>query len=130
MILLGNGLAAGWPELVMDREVFKAHRSLTRFSNTNFEAMIVSEGVREMPAAHPPEFRRRALYLVAQGNPVAQRSSSTHSRWPGGDGVPTLAPWSMRTEERNTPAGSSDTGSVRPGSSDRWAESRRQLTTH
>jgi len=34
--------------------------------------MIVSEGVREMPAAHPPEFRRRALDLVAQGNPVAQ----------------------------------------------------------
>lgn len=25
-----------------------------------------------MPAAHPPEFRRRALGLVAQGNPVAQ----------------------------------------------------------
>lgn len=25
-----------------------------------------------MPAAHPPEFRRRALDLVAQGNPVAQ----------------------------------------------------------
>lgn len=34
--------------------------------------MIVSEGVREMPAAHPPEFRRRALDLVAQGNPVGQ----------------------------------------------------------
>jgi len=32
--------------------------------------MIVSEGVREMPAAHPPEFRRRALDLLAQGNPV------------------------------------------------------------
>lgn len=25
-----------------------------------------------MPAAHPPEFRRRALDLVARGNPVAQ----------------------------------------------------------
>ena len=25
-----------------------------------------------MPAAHPPEFRRRALDLVAQGLPVAQ----------------------------------------------------------
>ena len=25
-----------------------------------------------MPAAHPPAFRRRALDLVAQGNPVAQ----------------------------------------------------------
>jgi transposase len=25
-----------------------------------------------MPAAHPPEFRRRALDLVAQGNPVPQ----------------------------------------------------------
>ena len=25
-----------------------------------------------MPAAHPPEFRRRALDLVAQGNSVAQ----------------------------------------------------------
>ncbi|QEW03500.1 helix-turn-helix domain-containing protein [Microbacterium lushaniae] len=25
-----------------------------------------------MPAAHPPEFRRRALDLVAQGNPVGQ----------------------------------------------------------
>lgn len=25
-----------------------------------------------MPAAHPPEFRRRALDLVAQGSPVAQ----------------------------------------------------------
>jgi transposase len=34
--------------------------------------MIVSEGVREMPAPHSPEFRRRALDLVAQGNPVAQ----------------------------------------------------------
>ncbi|WP_425561447.1 transposase [Microbacterium binotii] len=34
--------------------------------------MIVSEGVREMPAAHPPDFRRRALDLVAQGNPVGQ----------------------------------------------------------
>jgi len=34
--------------------------------------MIVSEGVREMPAAHPPEFRRRTLDLVAQGNPVGQ----------------------------------------------------------
>src|SRR5690606_22155849 len=34
--------------------------------------MIVSEGVREMPAAHPPEFRRRALDLVARGSPVAQ----------------------------------------------------------
>lgn len=34
--------------------------------------MIVSEGVREMPAAHLPEFRRRALDLVAQGNPVGQ----------------------------------------------------------
>lgn len=34
--------------------------------------MIVSEGVREMPAAHPPEFRRRALDLDGQGNPVAQ----------------------------------------------------------
>lgn len=25
-----------------------------------------------MPAAHPPKFRRRALDVVAQGNPVAQ----------------------------------------------------------
>ena len=25
-----------------------------------------------MPAAHPPEFRRRALDLVSQGNPVGQ----------------------------------------------------------
>ena len=25
-----------------------------------------------MPAAHPPEFRRRALDLVAQGEPVAR----------------------------------------------------------
>ena len=25
-----------------------------------------------MPAAHPPEFRRRALDLVAQGNPVGR----------------------------------------------------------
>jgi len=25
-----------------------------------------------MPAPHPPEFRRRALDLVARGNPVAQ----------------------------------------------------------
>lgn len=25
-----------------------------------------------MPSAHPPEFRRRALDLVAQGNPVGQ----------------------------------------------------------
>ena len=47
-------------------------RRLTRFPDTNFEAMIVSEGVCEMPAAHPPEFRRRALDLVAQGNPVGQ----------------------------------------------------------
>ena len=28
-----------------------------------------------MPAAHPPEFRRRALDLVSQGNPVAQTAS-------------------------------------------------------
>ncbi|MGP5928458.1 helix-turn-helix domain-containing protein [Corynebacterium glyciniphilum] len=40
--------------------------------DTDFEAMIVSEGVRDVPVAHPPEFRRRALGLVAQGNPDAQ----------------------------------------------------------
>ena len=34
--------------------------------------MIVSEALCEMPAAHPPEFRRRALDLVAQGNPVGE----------------------------------------------------------
>lgn len=32
--------------------------------------MIVSEGVREMRADHPPEYRRRALELVAQGDPA------------------------------------------------------------
>ncbi|MEO2133467.1 helix-turn-helix domain-containing protein [Microbacterium sp.] len=37
--------------------------------------MIVPEVVREMPAAHPPEFRRRALDLVAQGNPDGQTAS-------------------------------------------------------
>ncbi|WP_130280906.1 transposase [Microcella alkaliphila] len=32
-----------------------------------------------MPAAHPPEFRRRALDLVAQGNPVAQTAGDLGS---------------------------------------------------
>jgi transposase-like protein len=55
--------------------------------------MIVSEGVREMPAAHPPEFRRRALDLVAQGNPVAPTardlgiSESCLRRWMERDAV-------------------------------------------
>ncbi|WP_404802837.1 helix-turn-helix domain-containing protein [Microbacterium gallinarum] len=34
--------------------------------------MIVSQEVREMPAPHLPEFRRRALDLVAQGTLGAQ----------------------------------------------------------
>lgn len=34
--------------------------------------MIRSGGVSVMPAAKPPEFRRRALDLVAQGEPVAR----------------------------------------------------------
>ena len=34
--------------------------------------MIRLEGVSVIPAATPPEFRRRALDLVAQGEPVAR----------------------------------------------------------
>ena len=50
------------------------------------------------------------------------------SRWPAGDDDPNREPWSTRTEERNTPAGSSGTGSAKRGSSDRWAESRHPST--
>lgn len=34
--------------------------------------MIDLEGVSVVPAAKPPEFRRRALDVVAQGDPVAR----------------------------------------------------------
>ena len=46
-----------------------------------------------MPAAHPPEFRRRALDLVAQGNPVDQTardlgiSESCLRRWMAQDDI-------------------------------------------
>lgn len=55
--------------------------SLTRFPDTTVEAMVVSEGVREMPAVHPPELRRLAFDLVARANrsarlPVIWRSVS------------------------------------------------------
>ncbi len=61
--------------------------------DTLSEAMIVSEGVRVMPAAHPPKFRRRALDVVAQGNPVAQTarglgiSESCLWNWMSRDGI-------------------------------------------
>lgn len=45
----------------LDTPAAQAMGACPAFPDTNFEAMIVSEGVREMPAAHPPEFRRRAL---------------------------------------------------------------------
>lgn len=46
-----------------------------------------------MPAAHPPKFRRRALDVVAQGNPVAQTarglgiSESCLWNWMSRDGI-------------------------------------------
>jgi hypothetical protein len=47
-------------------------RSLTRFPGHLIWTMIRPGGVSVMPAPKSPEFRRRALDLVAQGNPVAQ----------------------------------------------------------
>jgi transposase-like protein len=55
--------------------------------------MIRLEGVSVMPAAKPPEFRRRALDLVAQGEPVARVakdlgiSESCLRRWMEKDAV-------------------------------------------
>jgi transposase len=68
--------------------------------------MISSEGVREMPAAHPPEFRRRALDLVAQGNPVAQTardlgiSESCLRNWMSRDEIDSGRKPGLTTEER------------------------------
>jgi len=67
--------------------------------------MIVSEGVREMPAAHPPEFRRRALDLVAQGNPVGQTardlgiSESCLRNWMNRDAIDSGRKVGLTTEE-------------------------------
>jgi transposase-like protein len=55
--------------------------------------MIASGEESWMPAPKPPEFRRRALDLVAQGEPVAQVarnlgiSESCLRRWMGQDAV-------------------------------------------
>ncbi|RBO72269.1 hypothetical protein DSP71_11830 [Microbacterium sp. H6] len=67
--------------------------------------MIVSEGVRDMPAAHPPEFRRRALDLVAQGNPDAQTardlgiSESCLRNWMNRDAVDSGRKAGVTTDE-------------------------------
>jgi Transposase and inactivated derivatives len=67
--------------------------------------MIVSEGVCETPAAHPPEFRRRALDLVAQGNPVGQTardlgiSESRLRNWMNRDAVDSGRKSGVTTDE-------------------------------
>ena len=59
-----------------------------------------------MPAAHPPEFRRRALDLVAQGNPVAQTardlgiSESCLRNWMSRDQIDAGRKPGLTTEER------------------------------
>lgn len=68
--------------------------------------MIVSEGAREIPAAHPPEFRRRALDLVARDNPVAQTardvgiSESCLRNWMSREEVDSGREPGMTTDER------------------------------
>jgi transposase-like protein len=68
--------------------------------------MIVSEGVREMPAPHSPEFRRRALDLVAQGEPVARTarelgmSESCLRNWMKRDAIDSGAKPGLTTDER------------------------------
>ncbi|GAA3212996.1 transposase [Microbacterium terregens] len=58
-----------------------------------------------MPAAHPPEFRRRALDLVAQGNPVSQTardlgiSESCLRNWMNRDAVDTGRKPGLTTDE-------------------------------
>lgn len=58
-----------------------------------------------MPAAHSPEFRRRALDLVAQGNPVAQTardlgiSESCLRRWMDRDAVDSGRKAGVTTDE-------------------------------
>jgi transposase-like protein len=67
--------------------------------------MIFSEGVCEMPAAHPPEFRRRAPDLVAQGNPVGQTacdlaiSESCLRNWMNRDAVDSGRKPGLTTDE-------------------------------
>lgn len=68
--------------------------------------MIVSEGVSEIAAAHPPEFRRRALDLVAKGNPVGLtvpdlgRSESCLRKWMSRDEIDSGCKPGLSTEER------------------------------
>ena len=58
-----------------------------------------------MPAAHPPEFRRRALDLVAQGNPVGQTardlgiSESCLRNWMNRDAVDSGRKAGVTTDE-------------------------------
>ncbi|MBF4561959.1 transposase [Microbacterium sp. VKM Ac-2870] len=58
-----------------------------------------------MPAAHPPEFRRRALDLVAQGNPVGQTardlgiSESCLRNWMNRDAVDSGRKPGLTTDE-------------------------------
>lgn len=63
------------------------------FPDTCAEASIASERGPQMPAAKPPEFRRRAPDLVARGEPVASVaknmgiSESCLRRWKLGPAV-------------------------------------------
>lgn len=58
-----------------------------------------------MPAAHPPEFRRRALDLVASGEPVARTardlgiSESCLRRWMERDAIDSGRKPGMTTDE-------------------------------
>ena len=58
-----------------------------------------------MPAAHSPEFRRRALDLVAQGSPVGQTardlgiSESCLRNWMNRDGVDSGRKAGVTTDE-------------------------------
>ncbi len=58
-----------------------------------------------MPAAHPPEFRRRALDLVAQGNPVGQTardlgiSESSLRNWMNRDAIDSGRKAGVTTDE-------------------------------
>lgn len=71
--------------------------------------MILSGGVREMPPAHPPEFRRRALDLVAQGNPVGHTardlgiSESCMRNWMNRDAVDSGREPGLSTDEHQEP---------------------------
>ncbi|GAA1469323.1 transposase [Microbacterium thalassium] len=59
-----------------------------------------------MPAPHSPEFRRRALDLVAQGEPVARTardlgiSETTLRNWMNRDAIDSGAKSGLTTDER------------------------------